>query len=575
MVNNTTKKISTNTTNKIKTKVIVPTTTKTTSIAPKASSTVKVPVTSTSISKPPVTISASSSQTKQITTTIVSKKKQIGFFSIIVINVCTCIGVGIFFKNAGILALNNHNFVLSFLPWLIAAIGVIAICMTLGELVNGNRKYANLGYIGWVRTFNGERFYRCARNYMVFVYMVCFFFALPYYFVMAVQWTINSTGASFNMPSWAVFVIAFIILVYFLIITNLSNKMASIHSWVSLIIKFIPVLFVIFGGFILFGINGASKLGSESSGGGDSSFVPFNSLVPGFGVFAAIPSIFFAFDGFYASAGVETNLKPKKISLALVLSLTVTAVIYFLLSLTFLITTNNGALTDYNSFSSQPGWKYFTTFLFVTLAIALLGVLNGEAVCIASILDDLYKKNELPFINKIDNRFIFKNPKTKVCYYSLIYYLSTFLLASAIGCFYFCNSSEFGDQDIANRIISLADLLTSWMSLFLFLFIALAIFGALQNRKTNKIQIDNDVKSKYFKVGAYIGISILLISYVYLTIACFYDVIYFSWYYTNKDSSNTFLYGNLIPQIIMLLIYFVFIVICTFPLWFNNKTKKV
>jgi hypothetical protein len=88
-------------------------------------------------------------------------------------------------------------------------------------------------------------------------------------------------------------------------------------------------------------------------------------------------------------------------------------------------------------------------------------VLNGEAVCIASILDDLYKKNELPFINKIDNRFIFKNPKTKVCYYSLIYYLSTFLLASAIGCFYFCNSSEFGDQDIANRIISLADLLTS------------------------------------------------------------------------------------------------------------------
>jgi hypothetical protein len=66
------------------------------------------------------------------------------------------------------------------------------------------------------------------------------------------------------------------------------------------------------------------------------------------------------------------------------------------------------------------------------------------------------------------------------------------------------------------------------MSLFLFLFIALAIFGALQNRKTNKIQIDNDVKSKYFKVGAYIGISILLISYVYLTIACFYDVIYFS-----------------------------------------------
>jgi hypothetical protein len=25
----------------------------------------------------------------------------------------------------------------------------------------------------------------------------------------------------------------------------------------------------------------------------------------------------------------------------------------------------------------------------------------------------------------------------------------------------------------------------------------------------------------------------------------------------------------------MLLIYFVFIVICTFPLWFNNKTKKV
>jgi amino acid transporter len=59
----------------------------------------------------------------------------------------------------------------------------------------------------------------------------------------------------------------------------------------------------------------------------------------------SIPSIFFAFDGFYSTAGIQSEMKdPKKVSLAMTLGLAIVSFINVAISLSLLLCSTDGTI---------------------------------------------------------------------------------------------------------------------------------------------------------------------------------------------------------------------------------------
>jgi amino acid transporter len=92
-------------------------------------------------------------------------------------------------------------------------------------------------------------------------------------------------------------------------------------------------MFAAVGGIVLFALHktaGNTSLAALS----DSGPKKFTGLSPALGVFASIPAIFFAFDGFYtASASFDKMKNPKKGSLAIALGIAVVSFVYIFVSL--------------------------------------------------------------------------------------------------------------------------------------------------------------------------------------------------------------------------------------------------
>jgi amino acid transporter len=111
--------------------------------------------------------------------------KKLGLMSCIVVVVGGCVGAGIFFKNAQILAFSQHKIILAILCWLIGGIGVLCMGLSLIEVVTGCKKPSNLGMGAWCKTYNNNFIYKMCKNFIAYLYCPIILVALAYYFVQA------------------------------------------------------------------------------------------------------------------------------------------------------------------------------------------------------------------------------------------------------------------------------------------------------------------------------------------------------------------------------------------------------
>jgi amino acid transporter len=107
---------------------------------------------------------------------------------------------------------------------------------------------------------------------------------------------------------------------------------------------------------------------------------------------SSIPAVFFAFDGFYSAAGIQTEMKePKKVSMALAVGIAIVSAIDVLIAFSFLIGTGTGKLSDLH----VPIQVIQVANVLVTVGI--LGVINGVAIYSSRYYEDLVAHNEIPF----------------------------------------------------------------------------------------------------------------------------------------------------------------------------------
>lgn len=475
--------------------------------------------------------SAMASETPTIASQSTSKK--ISFFSAMLIAMGSSIGAGIFFKAKGVLESSQGSFVFAILAWLIAAFTVIAMALALVEIASARND--NLSLIGWCKVFNSRSIYKASKNLMFYIYLPLTYFFMPLYVIMSLQDAIGafSNGAnSFNLggdghADWVIWtIISLIISLFFIFVSGMSSRAGNIMNKGIMAVKFIPLLATVIIGFVMAGMQGANISAGPvlpSDGGISSKVDPtnFGYMSPIIGLFMAMGAIFFAYDGFYVTAGLQSEMRePKKTPMAIVLGLGAVTVIYLLIAISMSIGGNGGLFGFYDWLDGQNAIWVFGV-LNLMIAVGVLGIINGFAMWAPRFVEDLIKEHELPLSHKFQNKLNDSKPMIGI-YYSLIITIPIVLLFSIIGAEVYINDYglDYGSKQMG-ALYTFCDLTGTWTCVFAFSFIMLPIFGGIKNRKEHFVKTE---QKKYFVPMAWVSVIIIGIVLMFLFLDAFINV---------------------------------------------------
>ena len=444
-----------------------------------------------------------------------SKSKKISFFSAILVVMGSSIGAGIFFKSKSVLDNSQNSLILAIFCWIIAAFSVIAMALALIEISSARND--NLSVLGWTKVFNGRTTFKASKNFMFYIYLPLTYFFMPLYVIMSLQDGIGAlvnadkSAYTFGTPvDWLIWtIISIAISVYFIYVSGISSKVGNIQNKIVTYIKFLPLAFVAIMGFVLVGMNaggefsiGVQKPTADLAAGGSLS-----SFAPGLGMFLAISAIFFAYDGFYVAAGIQSEMEePKKTPMAILLGLVFTTVIYLIIAISMSI--NGGSFSDMlnNMETLMPNVGHVLFGIVnIMIAIGVLGIINGFAMWAPRFTEDLIKEGELPFSIKYKDKLNEHKPKVGIMY-SFVITIPIVIVFTLIGALAYIDNYGTSYGSGMGKLYTFADLMGTWTALFTFGFITAAIYGGIKNRKTKKVQTD---QKSYFVPMAIIAVIIV------------------------------------------------------------------
>jgi amino acid transporter len=180
-------------------------------------------------------------------------------------------------------------------------------------------------------------------------------------------------------------------------------------------------------------------------------------------VIASVPAIFFAFDGFYSTAGLFEDMNdPKKFSKALSIGIVIIAFVYVLISLGVMVSSDDGTVIGFvsNFDKTMPG-KIVGFIIMFAIFLSVLSILNGYAIYSGEFLFSLIKNNEFIFSKYIQKKInLFDSKKLSLFIYGIFFVI--FVLCCTIGVFYFKDvyqGAYYDDQTCG--IYQLCDLLSN------------------------------------------------------------------------------------------------------------------
>jgi amino acid transporter len=150
------------------------------------------------------------------------------------------------------------------------------------------------------------------------------------------------------------------------------------------------------------------------------------------GVLNSIPAVFFSFDGFYTSAGLQTEMRePLKMPKALTVGVTIVAIFEIFVSTSLLIGAQDGSL-----FGLDPENSPFPTILIqilgVCVFIGMLSVIAGNAVYAPRFYESLIEHDEMPFGKRFKGHLSTHKPVIGSLY-ATVFFLIIFSITFGIG----------------------------------------------------------------------------------------------------------------------------------------------
>lgn len=541
-------------------------------------------------------------------------KKKISFFSAIIIVIGSVMGAGMFFKAGSVLKSSQGSILFSIFCWLIAVVAVILMTLALIEIASARND--NLSIIGWCQTFNSRVIYKACKNFMAYIYIPLSYFFLPLYFIMSIQDGVAalSGGTAYIGGQGYDWIITIVIVmatsVYFTVACGLSSRLGNLQNWVITAFNFVPVFIAVIVGAIgisqIGGVAGgqagvnAGIISAEDIGYDFLKFVPtsggttamFQTLSPGFGLFIAIGAIFFAYDGFYVTAGIQTEMKePKKTPYALVYGLLAITVVYVTVAVVM-------------SFASTDGSPYGMAWIFKTtlegelgvngngwgkglflnmnnpitlyaafqilIGVGVLSIINAFGMWTPRFVEDLIKANELPLSTKYINKLDSTRPKVGIMY-NLIVSIPVIIIFCAIGALGYVNSGGYnvtGYGDALTRLYSFGDLMATWCSVGAFTFILFPIIGALRNRKLHFVHTEQNK----MLVPSAIICTMIMAPAIFLTY--FVAIADLFMLFNVPASEPGYVTDYLVPRIMLVVVLILYLIGTFVPQWIEDNYMK-
>ncbi|PZV99845.1 APC family permease [Metamycoplasma auris] len=433
--------------------------------------------------------------------------KKIGFFAAILVVIGSTIGVGIFLRAKTVLENSAGNILWAILIWLIAGFAVITLALALVEVASGRND--NLGMIGWSKAFNTLAIYKANKFFMTYLYLPLTYFFMPYYVIVQFQDALTgfgitnpNFGAAAPAAPWIYFAIGLVMTVWMLFSAGLSGRAGNIQNIIITSFKFIPLVAIVIIGFIFFGQRVQTHdttfwtpVTAEALFKKDST--SFLGLTPFLGIFGSFAGIFFAFDGFYVSAGIQSEMKnPEKTPAVLVVGLFSITAIYTIIALSMSLGAKTGGFYDFGEKLGTAGHGWAFGVINICIAIGVLGVLNGFSMWCTRFVEDLVKEGEIYVSPKIYRYMKNSNMPIVGALFSLILSVPLALILTVIGAYAYIGTTwSYVDKTYGNHmssLLSFSDLMADWMAVFSFAFIVMAVVGVLENRKKNFIEVEKN-----------------------------------------------------------------------------------
>ncbi|MGL4951508.1 MAG: APC family permease [Mycoplasma sp.] len=459
--------------------------------------------------------------------------KKIGFFSAMLIVMGSSIGAGIFFKAKGVLEFSQGSMVFAILSWVIAAFAVISMALALLEIASARND--NLSLIGWCKVFNSRAIYKASKNFMFYIYLPLTYFFMPLYAIMSIQDALDAFGVSnsFNTSAdWVLWtLISLAIAGFFVVLSGRSSRAGNLINMGIMGVKFLPLAAVLILGFVVAGTDGANVSagpvipGNAQNITSNSNYTNFAYMTPGIGIFMAIGAIFFAYDGFYTTAGLQTEMKePKRTPTAIVVGLGVVTFIYLMIAISMSIN-GNGGLFGIGDWLAARELSWIFGVINIMIGIGILGIINAFAMWGPRFIEDLIREGELPLSEKYISKLNPHKPNVGIMY-SIIASVPIIIIFTLIGALGYIGDS-YQDAGVSlygtgmDKLYQFSDLMATWTAVFAFMFIMLPIFGGLKNRKKEFVKVE---KNKHFVWSAWVATIIIGIVLLFLFLEAIINV---------------------------------------------------
>lgn len=308
-----------------------------------------------------------------------SLKKKYGLFTAVCMVVGIVIGSGIFFKAKDVLVAAGGNALDSILAWIISGLIMVIIATTFAvmatkyEKVNGAVDYAEATcgktyayYVGW---FMSLIYYPAMTAVLAWVtarytLVVCGYIEAPLF-------AIEGTNSSLNSPETITLALFYLILAYF--VNTIAPRLAGKFQISSTIIKLVPITFIAVVGTVIGLANGSlvdnltdTAISLESAG---------NT-----GLFPAICSTIFAYEGWIVATSINTELRDSKknLPIALCIGTLIIMAAYTLYNVGILGLADAGEVTEQGTtvafLSFGPA---IAAIINILVVISCMGTLNG------------------------------------------------------------------------------------------------------------------------------------------------------------------------------------------------------
>ncbi|QGS51610.1 APC family permease [Spiroplasma tabanidicola] len=450
-----------------------------------------------------------------------TKNKAFEFLTIFSMAFGIVVGSGIYIKNrneeGGVLDAANNNPYLAIIIWIF--IGVVCTMMIISyvEISSAIKKDEHNTTLSWSAKFISRRSASVIAIFYISFYMpilaslgaiftvsVFFDYGLNNFLQAMGKNTISETLTTAEYTALKV-VLSSIILIGFQILNMFTQKPGRYIQTICTFIKFIPLIVVLIGGFVVFFTNNVV----DASGNPDStnSFENSTNKWEFWSFFATIVPIVFAFDGFIHAVTLQKDVENKKVvTPALFVGIISISVFYLLITIAIFIGGNDGNIFKLlNTIFIKVPILSFISKILIAFTVATLS--NGYTTLIPKTIESASHEGFLYFGKNAKNISKRKASIISIIITLIIFY-STIIISLLI--------TPLRDTNEINYAFISETISTSTV-IFAFIVYYSLILAMVINRKTNKVKV-NKIKG---------GLTIGIINIVILSL--FMPYVYFEY----------------------------------------------